>query len=113
VRLDSVLEKCDAVVCGSGHGTLAASLLFGVPLVILPNHIEQLLLARAAVATRAAVMPKIGAKGPPPFAAMLSEILKRPSYTNRARGFRDKYRDFKVEDQGRILADSLEALAGS
>lgn len=46
VQMASILPDADLIVCNAGHGTLSAALLAGVPLVLLPLQLEQMILAR-------------------------------------------------------------------
>jgi len=41
VSHDSVLPRCDAVICNGGHGIVARALTHGVPLVVVPGHGDQ------------------------------------------------------------------------
>ncbi len=45
VQLKGIENRADLVICHAGHGTVAASLLMGIPLLLLPTQLEQLLLA--------------------------------------------------------------------
>jgi len=38
---DAVLARADAVICNGGHGIVARSLSYGVPVVVLPGHGDQ------------------------------------------------------------------------
>lgn len=46
IRLDTVCQDADLVICHAGHGTIAGMLLAGKPMLLLPKQLEQLLLAR-------------------------------------------------------------------
>lgn len=52
-----MIPQADLVLCHGSHGTVAASLLAGKPLVMMPNYIEQVLTAGRVVAIGAGVMP--------------------------------------------------------
>lgn len=45
VQIKSMEGKADLVICHAGHGTVAATLLMGIPLLLIPTQLEQLLLA--------------------------------------------------------------------
>jgi UDP:flavonoid glycosyltransferase YjiC (YdhE family) len=109
VRLAEIRSQCDLAISAGGHGTTAAFLLGGVPLILLPNHTEQLMGARAAMQTGAAVMPKRGA--PPQFLPMIRDMVSQPRFRHRAQAFADKYKDFQAEKQSTVIADELETMA--
>jgi hypothetical protein len=46
LRIASVIAKADIAVLGAGHGTCAAMMLGGVPMVLVPKNAEQRMLAR-------------------------------------------------------------------
>jgi len=46
IRLETVCQDADLVICHAGHGTIAGMLLAGKPMLLLPKQLEQLLLAR-------------------------------------------------------------------
>lgn len=46
IRLDTVCQDADLVICHAGHGTIAGMLLAAKSMLLLPKQLEQLLLAR-------------------------------------------------------------------
>lgn len=56
VAMADALAQAQAVLCNAGSGTVFAALLSGRPLLLLPMHVEQLIVARRACATGAAEM---------------------------------------------------------
>lgn len=108
VRLERIRAECDLAISAGGHGTTAAFLLGGVPMILLPNHVEQLSGARAAVATGGAIMPRQGQS--PPLLQMIRDGIAQPRFRTRAAAFADKYRDFKPEGQAATIAGELEGL---
>lgn len=59
VRLAGLLEKADFVITNAGHGLVAASLLAGTPLLLIPRNFEQVMLAKRIKSTGAAhVLPR-------------------------------------------------------
>jgi UDP:flavonoid glycosyltransferase YjiC (YdhE family) len=109
VRLAEIRSQCDLAISAGGHGTMAAFLLGGVPLLLLPNHTEQLMGARAAVQTGAAIVPKRGQ--PPQFLPMIRDLIFQPRFRHRAQAFADKYQNFHAETQSTVIANEIEAMA--
>jgi hypothetical protein len=50
VDISAVAKSADAAILHGGHGTTAAMLLGGVPVLLLPEHVEQFLLGRNVAA---------------------------------------------------------------
>jgi UDP:flavonoid glycosyltransferase YjiC (YdhE family) len=46
VKLGPLLGDCDLAITHGGHGTLAALLLSGTPMLLIPTQIEQMLLSQ-------------------------------------------------------------------
>lgn len=109
VRLAEIRSQCDLAISAGGHGTMAAFLLGGVPLILLPNHTEQLMGGQAAMQTGAAVIPKRGQA--PQFLPMIRDVISQPRFRHRAQAFADKYKDFQAEIQSTVIANELETMA--
>jgi UDP:flavonoid glycosyltransferase YjiC (YdhE family) len=56
VALAPLLADADLCICSAGPGTVAHALAAGVPLALLPEHFEQLLVGQRVVAMGAGVM---------------------------------------------------------
>lgn len=81
-RQDDLLRHADVVVCGSGHGLLAKSLIHGVPVVAVPGGGDQWELANRAARQGSAVVVR------PPSAAAIGDAVRRvlsdPAYAQAA-----------------------------
>jgi len=81
-----VAKDCDLAICHGGHGTVAAFLQTGVPLLMLPTHLEQYLSARNVAQFGAGIVaPKNS--GESDYKKMLSALLDRLDYKVRAVDF--------------------------
>jgi UDP:flavonoid glycosyltransferase YjiC (YdhE family) len=90
VDISAVSRAADVAILHGGHATAAAMLLSGVPLVLLPQHIEQLLLGRnvaalGAGATFNANSSEVG------LAQVLARVTYDPRYAMHAQAFAAKY----------------------
>ena len=99
VRMADATAQSDLVVCHGGHGTTAASLLAGRPVLMLPLHVEQGLLGYN-VTRRGLGMMASGANGKPDYGGLINRMLATPAFADRARRFAAKYADF---DQSRQM----------
>lgn len=60
VAMDSAMAQAQAVLCHAGSGTVGTALQAGLPVLMLPMQVEQLIFARRACATGAAAMLHAG-----------------------------------------------------
>ncbi|MHA7815350.1 MAG: glycosyltransferase [Pseudohaliea sp.] len=109
VDLEAALENCDLAVCHGGHGTVASALLAGVPLLVLPIHVEQYHTGQrveALGAGRAAPLDDGAAQH-----EALDALLARGAGRAQARRFAERYRDFDGDAALAGVADTLERIA--
>jgi UDP:flavonoid glycosyltransferase YjiC (YdhE family) len=64
VRMDEAMAGADAVICHGGQGTLAAALLAGKPVLVVPTQLEQAMAARRLVAGGLGVAVELGTRSP-------------------------------------------------
>lgn len=101
VRMSSVAGQADLAICNSGHGTVAALLLAGCPLLLLPMQLEQILVARRVVELGAGYAVQPG-DAPPDYAGLLDTLMRDRELRAKAAAFASRHADF---DQSRQLAD--------
>lgn len=107
--LGHVLKEARMVVCHAGGGLITASLLAGVPLVLFPAFVEQMLTARSVAPTGA-----VAVELQPNDAAKVREVLERAladaKLSEGAARFAAKYRDYRVADTIEEIAEACAAL---
>lgn len=105
--IEQMTAEADLAVTYSSLATTTAFLLAGKPLLLLPTHLEQFLVARRVVemGAGAVVSPEapVGDLAP-----MLAELLNNPTYRQNAQGFADKYAKF---DQQAVIANLVRRVA--
>lgn len=84
VRLGPLLKEADLVVSNAGAGLSAQALLAGVPLLLLPHFLEQVLNAQAMTRSGAAAWIP-GRTVQQQFGEVLLHVLDRPEYARNAR----------------------------
>jgi hypothetical protein len=113
VDIGAAARECDLAVLNAGHGATAAALLAGKPVLLVPVHLEQGLLARAAVRNTGAGLEasyKDGADA----AAKLEAMLATEKYAEAARAFAARYAGFDPAAQaGRMVGRVEELLEGA
>lgn len=107
VKIQPVLESAHFVIHHGGHGTAAACMLAGKPMILLPNHLEQLLVTRNMLQAGIALMPKPSVKDPN-YHKMFDDILRQPAYLEHAQALAKKYKSFNKAAQAKALVAAIE-----
>jgi len=96
VLLDSLLELADLVVSTGGTGTVSQCLLAGVPLLLVPQNVEQYLMSQCIEALGAGLTAK-QKRQEEDFAGLLESLLHYPCYRKAADVFAKHYAGFTPE----------------
>jgi UDP:flavonoid glycosyltransferase YjiC (YdhE family) len=105
--MDKLAQECDCAVMGSGHGTTTAMLLAGKPVVLLPQHLEMLLIAKGLEKSGAGLVAStdklddINEKS--------TRLLQQPVYGERARMIAAGYRSKVGPEQASLNFQALIA----
>lgn len=113
VDMQRACAQADLVVCHSGHGSIAQSLLSGTPLLLAPEltNLEQHINTRNVIAlgSGAVVSDDFSADD---IERQLISLLQDHSVTDRARDFSAHYDSFDPVTQLENIAAELSALVG-
>lgn len=113
VDMQRACAQADLVVCHSGHGSIAQSLLSGTPLLLAPEltNLEQHINTRNVIAlgSGAVVSDDFSADD---IDGQLISLLQDHSVTDRARDFSAHYDSFDPVTQLENIAAELSALVG-
>ncbi|BBY77939.1 glycosyl transferase [Mycolicibacterium parafortuitum] len=82
-RQDELLARADLLICGGGHGTVAKSLLAGVPMVVVPGGGDQWEIANRVVRQGSAQLVRPLAADA--LVAAVREVLGSQAYREAAR----------------------------
>lgn len=106
-RQDELLAAADVLICGGGHGTVAKSLLAGVPMVIVPGGGDQWEIANRVVRQGSARLVRpLSAEA---LGEATREVLDDPRYRDAAR--RAGATVSGVEDPVRVCHEALGSSA--
>ncbi len=110
--LDRVLEPCVLCVCHANVGTSLSMLARGLPLLMLPIHLENMLLARRVAAAGAGrvVQPELIESE---MAGALAAMLSDPAHAVAARAIAQRGGATSVGTMRDHAASRIEALAAS
>ena len=88
--MTTVSRECDCAVMTNGHGTTTAMLLAGKPVLILPQHLEMLLIGESVKAHGVGlVAPALNPEG---IRSKLAQLLEEESFSREARAVAERYR---------------------
>jgi len=104
VNVNKVGQECDLAINHGGHGTASAMLLAGKPLLVLPNHVEQLIMAKNIEKLNLGRYVEIKAKKPN-FKSMLKCLIFEEKFSDNAKLFAEKYQEFDHEKQILLMAN--------
>lgn len=114
IRFSGMLTSCDLGICHGGHGTTAAMLMAGIPLLMFPSQLEQYLLSTAM--QKSGVARLVNPESPPPD---IGQLLKQMLESPEAAQFRARARQIGqqhaagIHDQLQVMTARMEALAAS
>lgn len=110
--LKKLLLDCDLSIGYAGQGMTAGMLMAGVPMLLLPTHLERFLLSTRVAALGAAIA--VNPEAPPPdYAAIIRKLLDEPTYRENARHFARKYADFNQDEQQENIVARIEQIAAA
>lgn len=112
VRIDDARRDCDLAVCHAGVGTVDSMLAAGKPLLLLPQHLEQMLTAKRVQQLGAALVVDYE-KPAPDYARLLRRLLDDPAFTGAARAVALKRGAYDGAASVARLGDRCEQLIGS
>lgn len=110
VRMSQASRECDLAICHSGIGTVSAVLLAGRPLLMLPIHQEQFMVARRVVQLGAGLMVENNSTASDCRNKILT-LLNDSRYTAGAKAFSTQYKNFNQPTQIREIVARCDALA--
>ncbi|MEI8574965.1 UDP-glucuronosyltransferase [Methylomonas sp. LW13] len=114
-RLDSgLLKSTDIAITYGGIGTVSACLLAGIPLLLVPQNIEQYLMGQCIENLTAGLVAK-QCRTQGHFSELLERLLCNPIYRQNAVDFANRYADFKphqVIDKAVYLVETMLSYGG-
>ncbi|GAB7128640.1 DUF1205 domain-containing protein [Silvimonas sp. JCM 19000] len=96
VQLEPLLPRCDLIISHGGHGTALNALRAGVPLLMLPQHMEQLLVTER-VAVAGAGLGVFPTHIESSFEHVLFTLLMSPQYRAAAQQVATRYAEWRDE----------------
>jgi len=112
INIDLIGTQVTLAICHAGHGTITNMLLKGVPLLLIPMQMEQLVLATRVKDLGAAeiISPMDPIRN---YRKTIKRLLNNQEYKKQAIAFSRLYADINPEQQRNKIADRCEALLNS
>lgn len=106
LNLEQATQEADVAIGYAGLQTTTAFLLAGKPMLLLPGHLEQYMLAKRVQDMGAGILvhPELAN---PDIGKMLQELLNHAGYRASAEAFAAKYRPFQ---QGTVLSNLVRRI---
>ena len=110
IALDNkLLQSADLAVSYAGAGTVNTSLLAGVPLLLVPQNVEQYLMSRCVETIGAGIAAK-QVRSETQFRELLERALNTPAYRRQAKAFANRHAGFNPEQALNQAVRVIEAL---
>ncbi len=107
VNMDTVTKHADIIICHGGHATSSAVLLSGIPLLIIPQQIEQQLFANRLASQNLAVHVNPCSKNIN-WIKIISQKLNDDALQSNVKKFSDKYNNYEVSQSCQHIVKGIE-----
>ena len=112
LRMEDVRRECDLAICHAGSSTVEALVTAGKPVLMLPQHLEQLMTAKRVQQIGAGLAVDFD-KPAPDYRRLIRRLLDEPAFTQAAGTVAQRH---AADDDRKLrvarLADRFEALMG-
>ena len=92
VPMLELMPRLDAVVCQAGQSTVNEALVNGIPLVVAPIRLGELLVAEQVTKAGAAIEVSFADATPAQLHAAITAVLDEPAYRSQARQISEEFR---------------------
>jgi UDP:flavonoid glycosyltransferase YjiC (YdhE family) len=111
VRMADVCRECDLGICHSGANTVHALVTAGKPVLLLPQHLEQMMTAKRVLELGAGLVVDYEEPAPD-YRELLRLLLEEPSFTQAARAVAARHVGDDPAARVARIVDRFEALLG-
>jgi UDP:flavonoid glycosyltransferase YjiC (YdhE family) len=110
VRMSDVRRECDVGICHAGVGTVETLVTAGKPLLLLPEHLEQMMTAKRAAALGVALVTDAAEPASRNYERALKRLLGEQSFTTAAQAIASKHVDDSPSLRAALVAQRCEEL---
>jgi hypothetical protein len=108
VMLENLLEDCSLAITNGSSGLCHGLALAGIPMLMLPLHVEQIMSARA-VGRSGMGLALLGQLTPAHIATKIEQILADDKFTDNAKDVARRYKKYTSANVAKTLADEIAA----
>lgn len=108
VQMGRLLKSADLAITTGGTGTVSQCLLAGIPLLLVPQNVEQYLMA-LRVEKMGAGLAARKMRQEVDFTGLLEALLRNPGFRQAARDFAKRYAEFNPEHVVDLAIKLIEA----
>jgi UDP:flavonoid glycosyltransferase YjiC (YdhE family) len=108
LKLDHLLPTCDLAINYGGHGFVSDALMAGVPLLLMPMHLEQYLMGQRILSIGAGIVAD--QEGNADYPELVRKMLADKSFKQAATGFAAKYANFDPAAQRNMIVQTIKSL---
>jgi UDP:flavonoid glycosyltransferase YjiC (YdhE family) len=109
VDMSRVARHADLIICHGGFGTCTASLLAGIPLLILPQQLEQTLFGYSLAQQQLASMIT-DSPTPTNWINLIEQLLVNQTIKKRVSGFQAKYKGYDMQQACNCISDGVRQI---
>jgi UDP:flavonoid glycosyltransferase YjiC (YdhE family) len=109
IGISDLLPKANVMINQGGSGTMAQSLLSGVPMMLLPHHVEQYLVAHRVNELGASIICEPAERSTEKFSSCLNELIQTKSFREKAQVFARRHADFDINEPVHATVAVIEA----
>ena len=109
ISIDSLLPEASVMISQGGSGTMAQALLNGVPMLVLPHHVEQYLVAHRVNELGASLICEPAERSTERITSCLYDLIETASYRESAQAFAKRHADFDFNAPVQTTVSILEA----
>jgi len=106
--LPAASKQAELAIIHAGQGSTTGMLLAGLPMLLLPRHAEQYMIARRVVEYGAGLMAS--PQSMPQITQALQQLLVDPKYEQAAQRFAAEHADFDPDETIRFVSESIHQL---
>ena len=110
VRMADVRRDCHVGICHAGVGTVESLVTAGKPLLLLPQHLEQMMTAKRVASIGAGLVVDRSVDATPDYGRMLNRLLDDPSLTAAAAAIAERRAGDEPAARVARIADRCEEL---
>ncbi len=110
VRMADVGREADVGICHAGVGTVESLVTSGKPLLLLPQHLEQMMTGKRIAAMGAGLVVDPLVDKSPNYARLLTRLLEEPAFAAVAQAVAARYVNETPAERVARIADRCEEL---